>query len=59
MGCNMSLKLHFLHFRTDSPSPPENMGVMSSEYGESFHQDISQMEKMYGGKWSSQYVGVL
>jgi hypothetical protein len=31
------------------------MGTMSNEYGES----ISQMEKIYSGKWSSKYVGWL
>jgi hypothetical protein len=41
------------------PPPPENMGAISNEYGESFHQDIFQMEKMYSGKWSFQYVGRL
>jgi len=40
----------------DFPSP-ENMGAMSNEYGIGFHQDISQIEKMCSGKWSSQYVG--
>jgi hypothetical protein len=32
---------------------PENIGALSNEYGERFHQDISQMEKRYSGKWSS------
>jgi hypothetical protein len=31
---------------------PENMGAFSDEHGERFHQDASQMEKRYSGKWS-------
>jgi hypothetical protein len=31
---------------------PENMGSISVEHGERFHQDISQTEKRYSGKWS-------
>jgi hypothetical protein len=31
---------------------PENMGAVSYEHGERFHQDVSQMEKRYSGKWS-------
>ena len=46
IGCNMSMKLYFLHFRMDYPPPTKkNMGAISSEYGKRFHQDISQMEK--------------
>jgi hypothetical protein len=52
MGCNMSLKLHFLHSHMDF-FLPQNMGALSNEYGERFHQDISQIEKRYIGKWSS------
>jgi hypothetical protein len=46
----MSLKIHFL----DSQSGffPENLGAVSDENGERFHQDISNMEKQYQGKWS-------
>jgi len=28
------------------------MGDLSDERGEKFHQDISQIEKKYSGKWS-------
>jgi len=28
------------------------MGAVSDEHGEMFHQDISQIGKKYGGKWS-------
>jgi hypothetical protein len=48
--CNMSLKLHFLHSYLDLFL--ESIGIVSDELGESFHQDISQIGKKYGGKWS-------
>jgi len=48
MGCNMSLKIHFLesylHFF------PENLGEVGDEHGERFHQDIMVMEKRHQGK---------
>ena len=44
MGCNTSLKFHFLL--------PENTGPISDEHGESFHLGISQIEKKCSGKWS-------
>ena len=50
MGCNMSLKIHFLHSHLDFF--PENLGAVSDEHGERFHQDISDMENRYQGKWS-------
>jgi len=49
-GCNMSLKIHFLHSHSDFF--PENCGVVSDEHGERFHQDTSSMEKRYQGKWN-------
>jgi hypothetical protein len=39
LGCNMSLKLHFLHFHLDYF--PENLDL-SEEQGERFHQDIKE-----------------
>jgi hypothetical protein len=50
MGCNMSLKVHFLGSHLDFF--PENLGAVSDEYGERFHQDIYNMERRYQGKWS-------
>ena len=47
MGCNMSLKIHFLHSHLEFFS--ENLGSVSDEQGERFHQDISLMEKRYKG----------
>ncbi|UYV81545.1 hypothetical protein LAZ67_20001494 [Cordylochernes scorpioides] len=50
LGCNMSLKIQFLHSHLDFF--PDNLGAVSDEHGERFHQDISSMEKRYQGKWS-------
>ena len=49
-GCNISLKIHFLHLHLDFFT--ENCGAVSEEHGECFHQDISSMEKSYQGKWN-------
>lgn len=43
LGCNMSLKVHFLHSHLDYF--PENLGAVSEEQGERFHQDIKEIEK--------------
>ena len=43
LGCNMSLKLHFL--QSHLGFSPVNMGAVSAEHGERFHQDIPRMEK--------------
>lgn len=51
LGCNMSLKIHFLDSHLDFF--PENLGAVSDEHGERFHQDIMQIEKRYNGKWSA------
>jgi hypothetical protein len=50
MGCNTSLKLRFLASHLDFF--PENLGAISDEHGERFHQNISNMVKRYQGKWS-------
>ena len=49
VGCNMSLKIHFLDSHLDFFT--ENLGEVSDIHGERFHQDISGMEKRYQGKW--------
>ena len=51
LGCKMSLKLHFLNSHIDFF--PANLGNVSDEAGERFHQDVALMEKRYKGKWSS------
>jgi hypothetical protein len=50
MGCNMSLEIQFLDSHLDFF--PENLGAISDEHGERFHQDTSNMEMWYQYKWS-------
>jgi len=52
MGCNMSLKIHFLESYLVFFSP-ENLGEVNDEDGERFNKDIMAMEKRYQGKWNS------
>ncbi|GBN83253.1 hypothetical protein AVEN_158227-1 [Araneus ventricosus] len=47
-GC--SLNVHFLDSHLDYF--PENLGAVSEEQGETFHQDIKEMERRYQGKWN-------
>jgi hypothetical protein len=49
LGCNMSIKVHFLHSHLSRF--PENLGQYSEEQGERFHQDMSTMEERYQGRW--------
>ncbi|GBM32553.1 hypothetical protein AVEN_187143-1 [Araneus ventricosus] len=48
--CSMSLKVHFLDSHLDYF--PENLGAVSEEQGEIFHQDIKEMERRYQEKWN-------
>ncbi|KYN17742.1 hypothetical protein ALC57_09970, partial [Trachymyrmex cornetzi] len=50
MDCNMSIKIHFLHSHLDFF--PENLGQMSDEQGERFHQEIRTIEERFQGKSS-------
>ena len=50
LGCNMSLKVHFLNSHLDYF--PENLRAVSEEQGERFHQDIKEMERRYQGRWN-------
>lgn len=50
LGCSMSLKLHFLNSHVDYF--PENLGAVSEEQGERFHQDVKEMERRYQGRWN-------
>jgi len=50
MGCNTSLKIHFLEAHVDFFS--EKLGEVSNEHSERFHQDIMAMEKRCQGKWT-------
>ena len=43
LGCNMSLKLHFLHSHLHYF--PENVGALREEKGERFHEDIKEWKE--------------
>jgi hypothetical protein len=45
LGCRMPLKIHFLHSHVGFI--PENLGYVSDERGERFHQEIAAMEQSY------------
>jgi hypothetical protein len=45
----MSLKLHFLASHLDHFPP--NLGAVSEEQGERFHQDLKDVERRYQGRW--------
>ena len=49
MVCKMSLKIHFLHSHLDFF--PDNLGAVSDEQGERFHQNILQIEQRYKGRF--------
>ena len=55
LGCRMSLKLHFLHSRLEFF--PDNLGAVSDEHGERFHQDIAVVETRYKGKSRADMMG--
>ena len=44
----MSLKIYFLHSHLNFF--PENLGAVSDEHGERFHQDLAKFEQRYRGK---------
>lgn len=48
MNVLMSPKIHMLHNHVDFF--PENLGEVSDEHGEKFHQEISGMDQRYKGK---------
>jgi len=50
LGCNKSVKIHFLSSHLDFF--PENCCSVSDEHGECFHQNVAAMEGIYKGKWS-------
>ena len=49
LGIHMSIKVHFLHNHLNRF--PENLGDVSDEQGERFHQDIKTIEGRYQGRW--------
>jgi hypothetical protein len=50
LGCLMCLKIHFLNSHLDYF--PKNLGAVSEEQGECFHQDVKEMERRYQGRWN-------
>ena len=54
-GARMSLKMHFLHSHLDFF--PLNLGKVSDEQGERFHQDISVIEGRYQGCFDANMMG--
>ena len=55
LGCNMSLKMHFLFSHLDFF--PLNCGVVSDEHGDRFHRGISVMEHRDKRTWSATMLG--
>jgi hypothetical protein len=55
LGCAMSLKVHFLNSHLGYFS--ENLGAVSEEQGERFHQDIKEKETRYQAKWNVNMMG--
>ncbi|XP_027233923.2 uncharacterized protein [Penaeus vannamei] len=51
LGCIMSIKMHYLFSHTDRF--PENLGSLSDEHWERFHQEMEEMESMYQGRWDA------
>ena len=55
LECSMSFKLHFLNSHLDYFL--ENLGAVSEEQGERFHQDFKEMERRYQGQWDTNMMG--
>jgi hypothetical protein len=51
----MSLKIHFLNSHLDFF--PQNLGAVSEEEGERFHQDIKEIQRKYHGRWYVNMMG--
>ena len=54
MGCRILLKIQFLLSHLDFFPP--NLGTISDEQGERFHQDIQAMEACYQGIWNEEML---
>ncbi|CAK9820022.1 hypothetical protein ANTQUA_LOCUS10411 [Anthophora quadrimaculata] len=55
IGVNMSLKIHFSHSHLNFF--PENLGNVSDEHGERFHQEMKTIERRYQGFWDKRMMG--
>ena len=49
LGCKMSIKVHFLFSHLDKF--PDNLGAVSDEQGERFHQDLMAVKERSQGRW--------
>ena len=49
LGCRMSIKVHYLHSHLSGLLA--NLGDVSEEQGERFHQDVKVMEERYQSQW--------
>ncbi|CAK9801864.1 hypothetical protein ANTPLA_LOCUS2983 [Anthophora plagiata] len=54
IGVNMSLKINFLQSHLNFF--PENLGDVSDEHGERFHQEIKTIERRYQGFWDERMI---
>ena len=54
-GCLLSLKFHFLNSHLDFF--PKNLGAVSDEQGERFHQELKVTERRYQGRWKVAMIG--
>lgn len=55
INARINLKLHFLDSHLDFF--PSNMGAVSDEAGERFHQDLKTMEQRHQGVWDGNMLG--
>lgn len=55
MGITMSYKLHLVDAHLDHFAP--DCGKFSDEHGERFHQEISECERRWSGRWSKRMLG--
>ena len=51
MVCSVNSKLHYLQSHADKF--PQNLGSISEEQGERFHQYIKTIEERSQGRWDS------
>ena len=49
LGCKMSIKVDLLFSHLNIF--PDNLGVVSDEQGERFHQTLMAVEERYQGRW--------
>jgi hypothetical protein len=55
LGCTTLVKLHYLHSHREFFRP--NLGDVSEEHGERFHQDTEAIKKRYQGQWDAVMMG--